>query len=126
MTESQEISEEKPKKKGFFHRLSLALFGEDDEEAVSAKPTAVQVENIENMSEESLAALMEMENANAAAAEEEKAKKQQEKEEKKALKEEKAKEKSERFHLKEIQQKTLKTQKESQIYQNFKIRPTFR
>lgn len=104
--EAAEGRGEKPKKKGLFRRFTAALFGEDDEET-SANGDTVKVDNIENMSEEELAALMEMENANAAAAEEEKAKKQQKEEEKKALKEQKAKEKAE----KKAEKKALKEQK---------------
>lgn len=97
--------EKKPKKKGFFARLSAALFGEEEEVPQKEQASSVPAD-IENLSEEELGALMNLENQDTSAAEEE-AKKKQEQEEKKAAKEEKAKEKAE---LK-AQKKAAKEQK---------------
>lgn len=101
----QEKGEQKAKK-GFFAKLSSALFGEE-EEAVKQAPALTAAE-IENLSDEELSALMELESQNAAAAEEEEAeKKRKEQEEKQALKEQKAQEKAE----KKAEKKALKEQK---------------
>ena len=105
-TETLEGDSEKVKKPGFFARLSRALFGEEDE-SVSGKAGSAKSGDIENLSEEELAALIELENQNAAAAQAEEEKKKQEQEEKKALKEQKEKEKAE----KKAEKKALKEQK---------------
>lgn len=96
----------KKEKKGFFARLSTILFGEDEEEIAEKVAIPLNPEDLENLSEENLEALMNLESQKAAEAEAEE-KKRQEEEEKKALKEQKAKEKAE----KKAEKKALKDQK---------------
>lgn len=105
---SLEEDTKKEKKKGFFARLSVALFGEEEEEVVKKPAVEIAPSEIENLSEEEMSALLELENQNTSSEEEEEAKKKKEKEEeKKALKEQKAQEKAEKKAAKQA----LKEQK---------------
>lgn len=95
------------KKPGFFKRISLALFGNDDDSGTEI-PEAGEMENI---SDENMEILKELEGQKNTAAEDEKAKKAQKKKEAKEKKEKKKKEKAEQKAQK-AKEKQAKPKKE--------------
>ena len=96
------------KKPGFFKRLSLALFGEDEEEAEEA---GSGIGDIDDVSDENMAALRELEGKKGKKEKDDKALKAQKKKEKKAQKDQKKAEKKQAKAEKKAQKEREKQAK---------------
>lgn len=123
-----EVSEKEQagEKKGFFHKLSRLLFGEDDEEEEAAANGGriPEIGEIENLSDENLDILRDLEGQKAASKEEEKAKKKQLKKEQKEQKaKERAEKKAEKAKKKAEKPKKEKKPKEPKVVEKTKPLP---
>ncbi len=106
--------DEKNKKLGFFKRLSIALFGEEEESLENTNDTLPEINEIDNISDENIEILKELENKKNTPVEDEKAKKAKKKKEQAEKKAQKKKEKAEKKAQKQ-QAKQAKPKKEKKV-----------
>lgn len=120
---AKKASKEKGEKKGFFQRLAIALFGEDDEEEEEFEGTVPEIGDIDNISDENLDILKELEQKEEPG-ESEKDRKKREKAEKKAQKaKEKAEKKAQKAKEKQAKPKKEKKPKEPKVVEKSKPLP---
>lgn len=104
--------EEDGKKLGFFKRLSLALFGEDEEEIEEEESTIPEIGEMDKISDENIEILRELEG-----------KKGKPELDAKALKAQKKKEKAEKKAQKKAEKKKAKAEKKAQKEQEKQAKP---
>ena len=118
----KKAKKEKGEKSGFFHRLAVALFGEDEEEE-DLEGAPAEIGDIENISDENMELLKELDGSSPPAESEKERKKREKKEQKEQKKREKAEKKAQKAKEKQAKPKKEKKPKEPKVVEKTKPLP---